>query len=69
MSKKTSLFPSLYLITEKNLQHEGRIYQTFFVLLFLLFQSSVSSLVLASKLTVSSWGFFVAQISAYSKIR
>jgi len=53
--KKASLFSCLYLNAEKNLQYEGkgRMYQTILsVLLFLLFQSSMSSLVLASKLAV-----------------
>lgn len=51
-----TLFSSLYLIAEKNLQHkgQGRMHQTTLsVLLFLLFQSSMGLLILASKLAVS----------------
>lgn len=63
--KKTSLFSCLCLIAEKNLQHEGKgiTYQmTLSVLLFVLFQSSMNSLVLASKLAVSSFLWHKSQL-------
>lgn len=63
--KKTNLFSCLYLIAEKNLQHEGKaiMYQTTLsVLLFVLFQSSMNSLVLASKLAVSSFLWHKSQL-------